>query len=105
VKWIIGYSRVANLVRMTLSGAMLVVVERMSERSGITIVVGTLFALSAIGFAGNLAAFVLPRERQPGHIDEPDFEEEFVTVFDPGHGAWPTEKTQPLSGSTHSTTR
>lgn len=95
MKWIIGRTRAGKIGRMMAFGAMLALADWMSQRSGMTVVVSTLFALSAIGFTGNLAAFLLPREQQLDRSDDPEFEEQLVTIFDPAHAPWLAEEAPP----------
>jgi hypothetical protein len=63
INWVVGHSRSGCLMRGALFGALLFLVDRAMERSGLTAANGFLMVVTVTGVLGNCAAALIPRQR------------------------------------------
>ena len=103
MKCAVGRTGVGKIVRVILFGALLILTDRISERTGMPVVAYTLLAVSGLIAVLNLVAFMLPPEQPIDRRVEPEFGEDFVTVFDPD--VWESEKVLPREPARSSSVR
>lgn len=103
MKWAVGRTGVGKIGRVIFFGILLFLADRISERSHMPVVFYGLVVISGLISAINLVAFMLPREHPIDRSLEPEFGEEFVTVFDPH--VWAPEDAQPEEPPRNSSVR